>query len=113
MAQAFSQLSQDLQSGNLSAAQQDYSTIQQDVQSQASSQIQSAHGHHHRSSDSDSSSSRTISQLFTELGSALQSGNLSNATSLQLVAAGLAAVHAERRDALEFKLDFICFLFGE
>jgi len=83
IAQAFSQLSQDLKSGNISGAQQDYSTIQQDFQSQAP-QSQSAHGHHHHhhgggeSNNTDSSTS-AISQLFSELGSALQSGNLSNA----------------------------------
>ena len=84
ISQEFKQLSQDLQSGNLSAAQQDYSTIQQDFQN-LSAQGQSAQGHHHHhhggrggSSSSDSSSS-AISQLFNELGSALQSGNLSSA----------------------------------
>jgi outer membrane protein assembly factor BamD (BamD/ComL family) len=93
IAQAFSQLSQDLQSGNLTAAQQDYTTIQSDFQSR-SSQIQSSqsqstpsqfiqeHHHHHHSDGNDSSSSNeasAISQLFSELGSALQSANLSNA----------------------------------
>jgi outer membrane protein assembly factor BamD (BamD/ComL family) len=89
---AFNQLSSDLQSGNLTGAQQDYTTIQQDFQNR-SSQGQSAQGHHHHhhggegSGGSNSSSSSAISQLFNELGSALQSGNLSNAqqayTSLQ------------------------------
>src|SRR5271157_3431241 len=35
IAQEFNQLSQDLQSGNVSAAQKDYTTIQQDFQNQA------------------------------------------------------------------------------
>jgi outer membrane protein assembly factor BamD (BamD/ComL family) len=92
IATAFNQLSSDLQSGNLTGAQQDYTTIQQDFQNR-SSQGQSAQGHHHHhhggggSGGSNSSSSSAISQLFNELGSALQSGNLSNAqqayTSLQ------------------------------
>jgi outer membrane protein assembly factor BamD (BamD/ComL family) len=92
IATAFNQLSSDLQSGNLPAAQQDYTTIQQDFQNR-SSQGQSTQGHHHHhhgggsSGGSNSSSSSAISQLFNELGSALQSGNLSNAqqtyTSLQ------------------------------
>jgi len=72
IAQAFNQLSQDLQSGNLSAAQQDYSTIQQDFQSHAA-----AHGHHHHGGGSSGQSE--ISQLLSELGQALQSGNLTNA----------------------------------
>ncbi|MGA3088969.1 MAG: hypothetical protein ABSD75_10170 [Terriglobales bacterium] len=73
IAQAFSQLSQDLQSGNLSAAQQDYTTIQQAFQSQATTR-----GHHHHHSESGSGSSE-VNQLFDELGSELQSGDLSSA----------------------------------
>lgn len=74
--QAFSQLAQDLKSGNLSAAQQDYTTIQQDFQSQAvARQAMQGHHHHHHGSGSNSESS-TINRLFSELGSALQSGNL-------------------------------------
>jgi outer membrane protein assembly factor BamD (BamD/ComL family) len=73
MAQAFNQLAQDLQSENLSAAQSDFSTIQQDFQNQAS---QTHHHHHHPSSGSQESQ---VSQLFSQLGQDLQSGNLSNA----------------------------------
>jgi len=73
IAQAFNQLSQDLQSGNLSAAQQDYATIQQDFQSHAA-----VHGHHHHHGGGGGGESE-ISQLLSELGQALQSGNLSNA----------------------------------
>ena len=86
IAQAFNQLSSALQSGNLSAAQQDYSTIQSDFQSQLaqSESTPGRHHHHHASESSGSSSSSSseqngISELFTELGSALQSGNLSTA----------------------------------
>ena len=71
IAQAFNQLSQDLQSGNLTAAQQDYTTIQQDFQSHAA-----VHGHHHHGGGGGGSE---ISQLLSELGQALQSGNLTNA----------------------------------
>jgi outer membrane protein assembly factor BamD (BamD/ComL family) len=80
VAQAFSQLSQDLQSGNLTAAQQDYTTIQQDLQSQGT-QGHHHHHHHHESSESSSSSSEgnTVGQAFSQLGQALQSGNLSAA----------------------------------
>lgn len=76
IAQAFNQLAQDLQSGNLSAAQQDYSTIQQDMQSQSAQM----HGHHHHHGGGSSQSE--LSQLFTQLGQALQSGNLSSAQQL-------------------------------
>ena len=74
IAQAFQQLAKDLQSGNLSAAQQDFSTIQQDTQTQSG-------GHHHHSHAQDSSGAQQnpIAQLFSELGQALQSGNLSAA----------------------------------
>jgi outer membrane protein assembly factor BamD (BamD/ComL family) len=71
MAQAFAQLSKDLQSGNLSAAQQDFATIQQDMQSNA---VQSGgHRHHHHGGEN------AISSLFSQLGQALQSGDLSTA----------------------------------
>jgi outer membrane protein assembly factor BamD (BamD/ComL family) len=72
MAQAFAQLSKDLQSGNLSAAQQDFATIQQDMQSNA---VQSGgHRHHHHGGGENA-----ISSLFGQLGQALQSGDLSTA----------------------------------
>jgi len=74
IAQAFNQLSQDLQAGNLSAAQQDYASIQQDFQKQASQM----HHHHHHSGGSEQSE---VSQLFDQLGQDLQSGNLSSAQS--------------------------------
>lgn len=75
--QVFSKLSQDLQSGNLTAAKSDYSTLQQDLQTQAA-QGQSVHGRHHHHHAS-SGGANAISQLFNELGSALQSGNLASA----------------------------------
>lgn len=77
IAQAFNQLAQDLQSGNLSAAQQDYTTIQQDFQSQTAQ----THGHHHHHGGGDNNQSE-LSQLFTQLGQALQSGDLSTAQQL-------------------------------
>jgi outer membrane protein assembly factor BamD (BamD/ComL family) len=79
IAQAFEQLSQDLQSGNLSAAQQDYSTIQQDFQNLG---VQMYGRHHHRAGgggSQTSSQTNPMSQLFEQLGQALQSGNLSTA----------------------------------
>jgi hypothetical protein len=76
----FRQLSTDLQEGNLTAAQSDYTTLQKDFQSV------SAYGNNHRHSN-DGSHSSAINELLNELGSALQSGNLTNAqqayTSLQ------------------------------
>lgn len=76
LVQAFNQLGQDLQSGNLSAAQQDFANIQQALQSQASQ----AHGHdHHHHGEGGDSQSNPISQLFQQLGQALQSGSLSSA----------------------------------
>jgi outer membrane protein assembly factor BamD (BamD/ComL family) len=74
IAQAFQQLAKDLQSGNLSAAQQDFSTIQQDVQTQTG-----GHHHHSHSENSNASQQSPLAQLFSELGQALQSGNLSAA----------------------------------
>ena len=80
---AFNQLAQDLQSGNLSAAQQDYSTVQTDLQQQFASHV-STHQHHrhsHSESSQDASSQNALDQLFSQLGQALQSGNLSAAQS--------------------------------
>ena len=82
IAQAFQQLAQDLQSGNLSAAQQDYKTLQQDFQNRSAEggtqpeAVSGRHHHHHEGGNSDQSE---MSQLFEELGQALQSGNLSTA----------------------------------
>lgn len=71
IAQAFSQLSKDLQSGNLTAAQQDYSSLQQDFQNQATQ----GHHHHHHSGGGGGG----VSQLLSQLGQDLQSGNLTSA----------------------------------
>jgi len=83
LATAVSQLAQDLKSGNLTAAQSDFATVQQDLQ-QAGPQLGAAHGHHHHhQSDGDSGQSsgqqNPISTLFGQLGQDLQSGNLSAA----------------------------------
>ncbi len=79
--QAFNQLGQDLQSGNLQAAQQDFTNIQQDAQ-QAAPQVGGHHHHHHAESSQDSSSSQQsnpIVQAFSQLTQTLQSGNLQGA----------------------------------
>ena len=78
IAQAFNQLSTDLKSGNTTAAQQDYATIQQDMQNQAT-QNQGTHFHHHHHHGGGGSQANAISQMFQQLGQALQSGNLSAA----------------------------------
>jgi len=83
LATAVSQLAQDLKSGNLTAAQSDLATVQQDMQ-QVGQQSGAAHGHHHRHhSDADSGQSssqpNSISTLFGQLGQDLQSGNVSAA----------------------------------
>jgi hypothetical protein len=79
--QAFQSLGKDLQSGNLTAAQQDFATIQQSAQqAQASGQAHHGHHHHHSGGDSNSTSpASTLQQDFTSLGQDLQSGNLSSA----------------------------------
>jgi outer membrane protein assembly factor BamD (BamD/ComL family) len=85
IAQAFSQLGQDLQSGNISGAQQDFANIQQAFQNQASpaqdtqTQDTQTQGHHHHHHGGGASDSNTISQLFEQLGTQLQSGNVSGA----------------------------------
>ncbi len=74
IATELTQLSKDLQSGNVTAAQQDYTTLQQDFQSHAAQ----SGGHHHHTGGG-SSDSNPISQLLSQLGQALQTGNLSAA----------------------------------
>jgi outer membrane protein assembly factor BamD (BamD/ComL family) len=89
LATAFAKLGQDLQSGNLQAAQQDYATVQQDAQQQsASQQVSGHHGHHHHHTESSQSSSSSssqqanpVNQAFGALAQDLQAGNLSGAQS--------------------------------
>jgi len=72
--QEFQQLGQDLQSASLSSAQQDYTKIQQDFGSHAAHK----HGHGHHLGGAYRGTSE-MSQLFQQLGQALQSGNVSTA----------------------------------
>ena len=74
MASALSQLSTDLQAGDLTTAQADYALLAKDVQQVAG---QPTHSHYHHGVGNSGSSA--ITQLFSELGSALRSGNPSNA----------------------------------
>ncbi len=62
----FQNLGQDLQSGNTTAAKQDYNTLKQDFQTVASN---STHGHDHPSAK--------FKEEFSQLGDALQTGNAS------------------------------------
>jgi outer membrane protein assembly factor BamD (BamD/ComL family) len=96
LTQAFQQLAQDLKAGKLTAAQQDYSTIQQDFKTQAT-QGQPEHHRHLRGSGSGGNSAgqpNSVSQLFSQLGQALQAGN-GGADGVQQFASGLSAVRAE------------------
>ena len=72
ISQAFNQITQDLQAGNLTAAQSDYATLQQDLQQG----VQSHRHHMHIGSQANLSQ---MQQLFTQLGQALQSGNINAA----------------------------------
>ena len=79
ISQAFNQLAQDLKTGNLTAAQQDFSTIQQDFQNARSQAQTQSTGHHHHHAFSSQNSTSPLAQLFSQLGQALQNGNLSSA----------------------------------
>jgi outer membrane protein assembly factor BamD (BamD/ComL family) len=87
VAQAFTQLGQDLQSGNLQAAQKDFTNLQQDLQQDASQQVGEHHHRHHHvensqpSSSSSSQQANPIVQAFSTLAQDLQAGNLSGAQS--------------------------------
>ena len=73
IAQEMTQLGKDIQSGNTTAAEADYSTLQQDMQSHAS------HGHHHHTSWGSGADQNEFGQLMTQLGQSLQAGNLTAA----------------------------------
>jgi len=68
--QEFQQLGQDLQAGNLSAAQTDFTTLQSLVPSNATSST---------ANTSATSNNTSIQQAFVQLGQDLQSGNLTAA----------------------------------
>lgn len=72
----FQQLGQDLQSGNLSSARQDFSAIEQSVR-QRTAQI--LHHHHHFVAGAQSGAANTLAQEFGTLAQALQAGNISAA----------------------------------
>jgi outer membrane protein assembly factor BamD (BamD/ComL family) len=82
ISQALSQLGSDLQSGNLSAAQSDFSTLQNDLQ-----RAQSTGGFHHHhthggpilENQNGQNGANSPASLFGQLGQDLQSGNLTAA----------------------------------
>ena len=82
LTQEIAKLGTDLQSGNLTGAQGDFATLQQDVQQQQGAGQVPHHHHHHGGGGSQTSqpdSQSSVASLFSELGQALQSGNLSTA----------------------------------
>jgi hypothetical protein len=80
IAQAFSQLGSDLQSGNLSAAQKDFSTVQQDIQSQSGSGSRVRHHHSHGGGGGGGSNTQsTLLQDLSQVGQTLTSSNLTGA----------------------------------
>lgn len=72
--QAFQQLEQDIQAGNTSASQQDYSNIQQIFQDRSG-----AHNNHRLHEGGINGAPGGVQQLFQQLGTELQSGSLSQA----------------------------------
>jgi hypothetical protein len=79
--QAIHQLASDLRSNKLAAAQQDLSTLKQDLpQANGSGSAGGARHHHWSGGESNQSSGGTTpSSLFTQLSQALASGNLASA----------------------------------
>lgn len=76
IAQEWQQLGQDLQAGNLPAAQSDFTNLRQDVQP-GTGRVLPLHHHHHFQ---ESSSGPTgISEVLNQLGQALHSGNIAAA----------------------------------
>jgi outer membrane protein assembly factor BamD (BamD/ComL family) len=76
--QEFQQLGKDLQSGNVSAAQQDFAKLQQDSPTAVKALTHHRHPHRMGGSGSDSNTNE-VSQLFNQLGQDLQTGNVSAA----------------------------------
>ena len=77
------QLGQDLQSGNLPAAQKDFTNLQLDLQQDSNPQVEGSHHRHQHAESSQVSSQQgnPIAQAFRTLAQDLQAGNLSGAQS--------------------------------
>ncbi|MGD0428567.1 MAG: hypothetical protein ABR880_23890 [Candidatus Sulfotelmatobacter sp.] len=79
IAQAFAALSTDLQNGNITGAQRDYATIQQDFQQQQQQGSSPVHHHRHHGGGGGGQQGNQVSQALNSLSTALQAGNLSSA----------------------------------
>lgn len=78
--QNLKQLGQDLTSGNLSGAQQDFATLQQSLANQNASPASHVHNHHRfRAGAGDFTDSNSLLQQLNQIGQDLSSGNLSAA----------------------------------
>ncbi len=75
------QLGSDLQTGNLAAAQKDFSTNQQDLRKVVGTPApnQLIHPHHHFGGGGSSSSQNSLQQELNQLGQSLSSNDLSGA----------------------------------
>jgi len=80
VSQAVAQLGADLKAGNLSAAQSDFTTLQQDLQQQGGVSTHRFH-HHHGGPilEGQNGQQNSPATLFGDLGQELQSGNLTAA----------------------------------
>jgi|HubBroStandDraft_1064217.scaffolds.fasta_scaffold03892_5 hypothetical protein len=77
--QAFNQLASDLQSGNLSAAQKDLSTVQQDMQSVHGTISFPRFSPNQHNGGGLSTGQNSLLQSLNQSGQSLSSGNLANA----------------------------------
>ena len=78
--QDFKQIGQDLKSGNLAAAQQDFFTLKNDLQTQTSSSLHHIHNNHILSVGAGNlTDQNSLLQELNQLGQTLSSGNLSAA----------------------------------
>jgi len=106
LAQDFQTLGQDLQSGNLSGAQQAFSQIQQAAQQATQSGATQSGGHHHRhhshgssssgassngSSSGSASSASELQALLAALGTASNSGSASDTSASSASSSGASA----------------------
>lgn len=95
--QNLKQLGQDLTSGNLSAAQQDFANLQQSPANQSGSSVNHLHNHHRfRAGAGDFTDSNSLLQQLNQLGQDLSAGNLSAA---QQAYAALQALPTATTDA--------------
>jgi hypothetical protein len=77
--QAFNQLASDLQSGNLSAAQKDFTNLQSDLKPLGPGSSNQSRHHHHLGGGGDSNGQNSLLQDLNQVGTGLTSGNLFSA----------------------------------